>query len=474
MLFRLLFIVALLVVQTACGHLRQAKQVDHGSGVPAGDVVLDPRASGPDIDRPAENTTPEETPTLPAEKASPHDLFARMRAGFVLPEYASSYIRQYERWSTRHPTYLRDLFTRAEPYLFYILEEIERRGLPTELALLPAVESAYKPNAVSRSKAGGLWQFIPSTGRHFGLHQNWWYDGRRDPVAATNAALDYLTELNHQFDGDWFLTLAAYNAGPGTIQRAIAANKHKDRNTRYQDLLLRNETIRYVPKLLALKNIIASPDAYSVTLPVIADTQHFEIIHLPGQIDLHSFAEQSEISLPVLRDLNAGFLRWATPPDGPHRLLVPLGALAKVDEAIENLKTTPPLEYRDHKINRGDTLSAIARRYGVSVTALKSANHITGTSIRAGGTLLVPVASFGSSVTAPTVVVNKRGLTGKKFSTGAAAAESNRLVHVVVAGDTLWSIARRYKVEVAQLLSWNQLGAQQILSLNQALTVFLN
>jgi len=256
-------------------------------------VVLEP------IQRSTNNTTPipsgfpQSNPStigsldvLPTNETtiSEIDLITRIKRGFSLPNITSPHTSQYIEWSIEHPSYLHDLFTRATPFLYYIVEEIEKRGMPTEIALLPAIESAFKPNALSKSNASGLWQFVPSTGQDFGLHQTWWFDGRRDPIKATNAALDYLTQLNKLFEGDWHLTLAAYNAGQGTVLRAISSNKLKGLGTRYQDLALRSETVRYVPKLQAIKNIVNNPIQYGVDLITIPNQPHFEIVTIPGQI----------------------------------------------------------------------------------------------------------------------------------------------------------------------------------------------
>jgi len=324
-----------------------------------------------------------------------------------------------------------------------------------ELALLPAVESAYKPEAVSRSRAGGLWQFIPSTGRQFGLRQDWWYDGRRDALASTKAALDYLEQLNKMFDGDWFLTLAAYNAGPGTVAREIKRSKSNRRKTNYSNLNLRSETKRYVPKLIALKNIIQNPAKYNITLPEIASQPYFEIINLPGQIDLNQFAKDAQIDSALLRHLNAGFKRWATSPDGPHRLLVPIGKGETVALARKMVLQTPTVSFANHKIMRGDTLSGIAKRYDVSVSSLRKANKLRGNNIRAGRDLLIPAS-------------------GDARLLAAAGTNNNKqLTHTVKRGDTLWSIARHYKVQLQELLTLNNLSRDQILKLNQSLRIRL-
>jgi len=340
----------------------------------------------------AEEAAAEAVPTIALNiPTQPVDVFERMRRGFQLPQLQSKHVAQYEAWDVKHPTYLTNLFVRATPFLHHIVDELDKRGMPMELALLPAIESAYKPEAESRSRAGGLWQFIPSTGREFGLRQDWWYDGRRDALASTEAALNYLEQLNKMFDGDWFLTLAAYNAGPGTVMREIKRNKSREQSVDYSSLRLRSETTRYVPKLIALKNIIQNPQKFGVTLPTIASQPYFEIIDLPGQIDLNKFSKDAEIDPELLRHLNAGFKRWATSPDGPHRLLVPIGKGEMVAHARKIIKEVASISYKNHSIIKGDTLSGIASRYGTSVTALRKANNLSGSNIRAGKDLRIPV-----------------------------------------------------------------------------------
>jgi len=451
--------VPLLVVLSACGHLRSDPKTEAPN--PAPPVVLETIEQPPLISQKNEKiilsdaeTAAAEVAPRPIENVAPIDLFDRMRAGFKFPALESQHVSQYERWDTEHPTYLNNLFLRATPFLYHIVEELEKRDMPMEIALLPAIESAYKPEAVSRSNAGGLWQFIPSTGKYFGLHNDWWYDGRRDALASTTAALDYLMQLNKMFDGDWFLTLAAYNAGPGTVMRAIKKNKANGRSTNYSNLRLRSETKRYVPKLIALKNIIQNPSRFNIVLPTIASQPYFEVVSLPGQIDLKKFAADTQLDLSMLRHLNAGFKRWATSPDGPHRLLIPIGNGELVAKAQAAVKQAPQISFRNHPINQGDTLSSIANRYGVSIAALKKTNNLRGSQIRAGRNLLIPVSG---------------SVTNTNHS-----SNTNKLVHKVQRGDTLWSIARRYKVQLQELLSWNNISSDQILRLNQSLTVMTN
>lgn len=386
------------------------------------------------------------------------DLIDRIRDGFAFPDLVTKDVLQHEKWATEHKSYLKNLFARAEPFLFFIVEEIEKRELPMELALLPAVESAYDPGAVSRSKAAGLWQFMPATGRGFNLRQDWWYDGRHDPYSSTYAALDYLEQLHKMFDGDWFIALAAYNAGPGTLRREIRKAKSKGRKTDYLSLRLRAETRRYIPKLVSLKRIIENPEKYNVELPVVVSKPYFEVLEIPGQIDLVEFAKSSNIDRQLLRHLNRGFKRWATSPDGPHRLLVPIDANRNVDYAKLAIKNAPKVNYRYHRIQTGDTLSGIARTYGVSVSSLRKANKLRNSRIRAGKNLLIPVSGSAARIA---------------HQSAGSSDKNSKVTHRVKKGDTLWSIARRYQVKLGELMAWNNLKAEDVLSLNQTLTLFL-
>lgn len=391
------------------------------------------------------------------------DIFERIRDGFKLPNLKSKHVRQYEKWNSTHPSYLTDMFKRAEPFLYYIVEEIDKRSMPMEIALLPAVESAFKVNAVSRSRAAGLWQFIPSTGKSFGLRQDWWYDGRRDVLLSTQAALDYLEQLHGMFDGDWFLALAAYNAGQGTVLKAIKANQRKRRKTNFVNLKLRSETQRYVPKLIALRNIVENPAAFNVNLPKIENRDYFDVVNLSGQVDLRKFSDSIELDHDRLKTMNAGFLRWATSPDGPHRLLVPLAYTIAGQQSPIAQNDAALLRYRKHIIEPNETLSGIAKQHGVSVAAITTTNNLRNHFINIGKVLLIPM-SEGSAVpvrSRPNVNTNQRSQSGNKHIT-----------HIVKRGDTLWSIARNYQVRLQELLTWNNLSTDQILSLNQALKIF--
>ena len=400
----------------------------------------------------------------PATKAPPQqsDLWDRIRAGFAFPPLRNRYVSYYENWYRARPEYLRRVVERATRYLYYIVEEVEQRGVPLEIALLPVIESAFKPNAYSRAHAGGLWQFIPATGRRYGLKQNWWYDGRRDVISATQAALDYLTFLHKEFHGDWFHALAAYNTGERRVARAIRYNRQRGRSTAYQHLRLKSETRRYVPKLIAVKNIVLNPERYGLTLQTIPNRPYFVSVDTRSQVDLSVAAELAAVSAQELKQLNAGFRRWATDPDGPHRLLVPVAHGQRLQQGLTQLPPGKRMRWARHQIRRGDTLSAIARRYGVSVRSIQRTNKLRGTRIRAGNTLLIPV-----SARAQTRGPKRRTASGKRRS-------SKPLVHRVRSGDTLWAIARRYNVYVSELRRWNAIETNHILQLGQKILVYRN
>lgn len=384
------------------------------------------------------------------------DLWQRIRDGFALPTLSNKYVDYYRKWYVQRPHYIARLLDRAQPYLFYIVEEIEKRGMPTEIALLPAIESAYKPTAYSRAHASGLWQFIPSTASRYGLKMSWWYDGRRDVIAATRAALDYLQYLHGEFEGNWFHALAAYNAGEGSIQYAINRNRQRGKSTHYQHLRLKSETKRYVPKLAALKEIVSQPDRFGIELAVIPNKPFFSSVDTLGQIDLHVAQDLSGMSDQELQLLNPAFKRWATDPDGPHRLLVPVAKSVQIKNELASLPASARLKWGHYRIKRGDTLSQIARKYGVSVRALQRSNGLKTTFIQAGNDLLVPLPG------------------GTVASAGNSVAEVNPFIHRVRSGDTLWGIARRYNVYVKQLARWNSIKTNDLLRLGQNIVVYVN
>lgn len=370
------------------------------------------------------------------EKSVTQGLLLEIQTGLALPQYESSTIDQQLNWHRRNPDYLLRVWNRSRPYLFHVVSEIKRRELPLELALLPIVESGYQPYGYSHARAAGLWQFIPSTGRHFGLRQNWWSDQRRDVIASTDAALTYLQQLHQRFDGDWLLAIAAYNAGAGRIDRAIRATGLPRSQVHFEDLSLSRETREYVPKLLALARVIRSVDGHDLNLPTIEDEPYFAVINIGQQTDLGKISDLAGITIDQLRRLNPAFNRWATDPEGPHRVLVPIASAAPLEAGLQRLSDSERLQWRRHVIKPGENLASIARKYGLSVAVIQQSNQLKDALIRAGDDLLLPsVASL------PTPL--------------AASCRGERLTHRVRAGDTLWDLARRYDVSVNHLKRCN-------------------
>jgi len=397
-----------------------------------------------------------------------YDIWSRIRSGYTIPHIDHPLIDRYVAWNQTHAEYVTKMLTRSTPYMFYIVEQIEARGLPMELALLPAIESAYKPRALSRSKASGLWQFVPITGKHFGMRQDWWSDQRRDVIISTNKALDYLSELNRQFDGDWLLAMAAYNGGRGTISRAIRRNQRAGLNTDYFSLDLRRETAHYVPKIIGLSRVLMDPYAFGINIPEIPNHPYFETVALKGQTDLVKLISNSDISKKSFDLLNPQYLRWASDPQGPHRVLVPLSSSLSVANYVSTLNEQQKILWRKHQLASGDTLSGLARRYGVSTSAIRSINGMNSSRLRAGKTILIPIRNNHSAAhvsnevaQANTSVQSSLNQTATISSVPILADTNSRLdlplVHTVVPGDTLWSISRRYDISIDTLLSLNGL-----------------
>lgn len=394
------------------------------------------------------------SPVTPYEEQTdlPPGLWGLVVDGFELQEIEHPAIeREIATYRARGDSLTRQL-ARGEPFLYHILQEVKKRGMPTEIALLPCVESGYRPYAYSRHGAAGLWQFMPATGRYFGLEQDWWHDARRDPIASTEAALDYLQKLHDRFGGDWLLAMAAYNAGGGTVSRAIEANRKKGRPTDFWSLKLPAETRQYVPRILALSHIIAAPERHGVALPEIPDNPRFARVEIGEQLDLKVAARLAGMPVEDLFRLNAHFNRWATHPEGPHYLLLPIDRVDTFLAGLEALPADERLRWTRYRIRRGDTLSGIARRHGVSVTALMQANRLGSHRIRAGADLIIPLSS------SPTLALD------------ASPASSRKVRYRVRKGDSLYRIARRFGVRVQDLKKWNRLASNRLRP-GQTLTV---
>ncbi|WP_299178470.1 LysM peptidoglycan-binding domain-containing protein [uncultured Neptuniibacter sp.] len=371
-------------------------------------------------------------------------------------------------WYKKHPQYFDRIVKRATPYYYYILNEAIRRDIPVELALLPIVESAYDPFAYSHGRAAGPWQFIPSTGKHFGLRQDWWYDGRRDIISSTQAAYNYLEQLQKRFDGDWLLALAAYNAGGGNISKAIKRNRRKGLNTDYWSLDLPKETMAYVPKLLAISELIKHSDRYNLQLKEIPNEVHFAVVDTHSQIDMAQAASLAGISTKELYLLNPGFNRWATSPSGPHRLLVPHANATQLRQALVDLPDSERVKWARYKIKSGDSLISIAKKHETTVQLIRSTNNISGNNIRAGSTLLIPTASKRSNEYA--LSQHQRHLERQKSISRKTNKQQSH--HIVKSGDSFWSIAKKYRVGVRQLARWNSMAPGDPLNIGKRLVIW--
>lgn len=394
------------------------------------------------------------------------DLWQRIRDGFQFDIPEQKRIEQELRWYAKHPEYIDRVSKRGSVYLHHILGEIEQRGMPTEIALLPIVESAFDPYAYSPWRASGMWQIIPGTGKMLGLKQTWWYDGRRDVVASTDGALRYLDQLLTQFDGDWMHALAAYNSGPGRVRSAIRRNKKKGLPTDFWNLNLPRETRNYVPRLLALSKIYAKPEEYGLTLIDAPNEPGFGIVQTDSQIDLAQVAAIAGMTMDELYQLNPGFNRWASDPEGPHHLLVPPDMRDYVAEKLAAIPAEERVSWQRYTIKSGDSLSTIAQAHGVTVRSLKAINQLSSNNIRAGKTLLVPMATADASHYSKSVEQRLAKQQNK------APAGKHRIDYVVVSGDSLWTISRRFNTSTDAIARWNNMAKRDPIKVGQSLVIW--
>lgn len=393
------------------------------------------------------------------------DLWQRIRQQLRFTAPDNPRIRAQRNWYVSHPTYLKRVGKRAEPFLHLIVEAIEQRDMPMDLVLLPIVESAFDPFAYSHGSASGVWQFIPGTARHYGLDINWWYDGRRDVYAATHAALDYLDYLHAYFDGDWLHALAAYNSGQGRVGAAIRKNKRAGKPTDFWSLDLPRETRAYVPKLLALSDILTNSERYGIIWHPIANQPQLQVVELPAQIDLAKAAEMADLPLETLHLYNSAYNRWSTAPEGPHRLLLPQPNAETFQTAIENSDPKQWLSWQRHQIQSGESLITIAKKYHTSVAAIQRVNDISSHIIRSGDHLLIPVAS--NELSDYSLSQDQR-LQAKQQQ----QRKGNKAEHIVQSGDTLWDLSRTYQVGMRELAKWNGMAPGDFLRPGQKLVIW--
>jgi membrane-bound lytic murein transglycosylase D len=378
------------------------------------------------------------------------DLWERIIAGYAVPDIDGPLVEKWEQWYASRPEYMARMIERSRLYLYHIVTEVNARNMPTEIALLPMIESAFNPTAMSVSRASGIWQFIPSTGKHFGLKQNFWMDSRRDVLAATDKALDYLTKLHGDFD-DWQLALAGYNWGEGNVGKAIARNKAKGLPTDYESLGMPDETRNYLPKLQAVKNIVRDPERYGLALADIPDAPFFAVVKMTRKIDTKRAAELAELSLEDFLALNPQHNRPVIAGADEQSLLLPTDK-AEIFAAKLELIDQPLVSWQAYRMKANESLADVAARYGMSVETLRAVNGI-------GPRSLVPT---GHAVLVPSQRPTTETVESLEQAVFTTVPAGRTFYYTVRRGDTLHAIAQRYNVSLHDLKTWNTLSRDRV------------
>jgi len=376
-------------------------------------------------------------------------------------------IQNHIDWISQRPKYLSEISNRAEPFLYLVVSEVQKENMPIEIALLPIVESDYYPFSYSHGTATGIWQFIPSTGKMYGLNEDWWHEDRRDVLASTRAAVRYLKDLNHMFDGDWLLSIAAYNAGPGRVQRAIEKNLQQGKAVDYWSLDLPKETEKYVPKLLAIGRVIKNPERYNQKLLKIKNKPYLEAVELDSQFDLALIAQWTDLSIEEIYSMNPGLKRWATPEDLPYMILLPVNVVKGFKENVSNKKNRPKVSWTRYKVKEGDSLSVIAQNHKTTINQIQSINGLTGDVIRANSYLIVPLARESEDY-------YSLSETQREISRLNINKNSDKLIYQVVPGDSLWKIAVNFNVNVNDIVRWNQIVPTDPLMIGKELVILID
>ena len=401
-----------------------------------------------------------------ASLATPDDLWDRIRRGFAMPDLQNDLVVNQEQWYATRPDYIQRMTGRSAKYMFHIVEELERRGMPTELALLPYIESAYNPQAVSSAKAAGMWQFMPATGTYFDLKQNMFRDDRRDVLASTRAALDYLQKLYNMF-GDWHLALAAYNWGEGSVGRAIARNQKQGLGGAYTDLNMPDETRNYVPKLQAVKNIIANPERFQAELPLIENHPYFQAVTLDRDIDTAQVAELAGVTMDELKSLNPSFNKPVIFKAGTPQVLLPW------DNAIafrRNLQAHEKGQYASWtvwSVPSTMTVAAAAAMVGMSEADLRSVNNIPPRMmVKGGSALMVPRSAAVKQDVSSHLADNAHLALTPEIVTRRTTVKARK-------HDTVTRVAQRYNVSASQVADWNDIGAKAAFKAGQQVVLYL-
>lgn len=406
------------------------------------------------------------TSTSPTAEAQPEErkydsVWDRIRAGYALPHASNNTVDAQIRFYTSKKKYFYGIMQQAEPYVYFVASEMQANNMPMELALLPFIESSYNPTASSPGNQNvGMWQFGAATGRNFGLAQNSWYDGRRDVVASTDAAIRLLKKLYARFDNDWLLAIAAYNAGDGTIQQAIDKNRRAGKPTDFWSLPLNKTTQGYIPQLIALSKIVADPNVYDFNLYPIPDVPYFVKINVDSQINIADAAHKSALDVALLKKLNAGFKSGLTDPTQPRHVLVPVDAAATFRLQLDSLPKIASIKWQEHQVKKGESLEAVAKKYGVSATKIQAINSLKSAKLAPGQRLQIPLS--------PSTDSDSETVATKQAS---PQEKTQNIYHTVKSGENLWSIAKAKNTSVETLARLNNMSTKSALKVGQKLIV---
>ncbi len=397
-------------------------------------------------------------------RGSDDNVWGEITKSFSLPHYPQTpAVKQQIAWFMSHKSYFEKMAAQAEPYLYYIHHEVKKHNMPGELALLPMIESAYNPFAYSSAGAAGLWQLMPGTATGLGLHRDYWYDGRKDIIKSTHAALEYLTYLKGFFHSNWLLAIASYDSGQGTVLRAVKYNRSRGYPTKFWSLRLPRETQAYVPRLLAVAEIISHPKKYPIKLPKIKNEPYFDTVKVKGKISLASVAKKANIKLNDLYQLNPGYRRWTTDPDkhGPHRIILPIKNIPIYKHTTHISPLVAIKSSQHYTVQKGDNLGKIAKKSHIDLKTLKSLNHLNSNKIKIGQTLIVSKVMPQKPASTKTTTVSAN-----------PPAKAVSMTHYnVKSGDSLWTIAKHHSVSIAQLRTWNHLSKSSKLKIGQTLLI---
>lgn len=367
------------------------------------------------------------------------------------------------RWVLAHPGYIQKVARQSEPYIYHIINEIKKRRLPGEIALIPMIESSYNPFAYSQVGAAGLWQLMPGTANDLGLKQDWWFDGRRSIQPSTDAALNYLAYLHSYFNGDWILAIAAYDAGEGAMSRAVKNSPLIGNKLNFWSLNVPQETRVYVPRLLALAEIFQNPQRYRIELPEIPHLPYFREVNIGSQIDLGHAAKLAGMSYQALIKLNPGFNRWATAPYTPYKLLIPVSKVESFSRNLANVPIEKRVSWIQHRVRPGDNLASIAREYHTTVNLIKGLNQLKANSVKKGQDILIP----GTKNT-----VSPKLIPAPLLSQHFIPTTQYKVIHIIQNRETYQYLQQKYHVTAQQIQAWNHLNAHDVLEPGQQLIIW--